>query len=668
MSENNENSTEEVEASRPGHEEEQDEQNEHSGLDYKDWNGVDIMKSLCMRCGGEGETRLMLHKIPHFRELVIASFYCEECGERNNEVTFGGEIQLEGCIYVLKVTNPKDLNRQIIKSDSASIRIREIDFEIPPHTQKGEINTLEGVLKTAAKNLALYQHERLLENPEVGLKVAQIIAILNQMSEGEYLPFHIEVDDCAGNSYVENPYVPRKDNNLSVHHYHRTREQDESLGLDASSAVYKDDVEENYKGLLHRVRAATPTEEGEGGQGISQTEVSSAAEIFTATESNFHLGRSEALSLPSPCPHCLVMGESLTAITAIPHFKEIIIMSFTCQVCGFKTNEVKAGGAVPLRGTEVRLRVTREEDLKRDVLKSDSAMVCIPELDLELGHGSLGGLFTTVEGLLTKIYKQLHEQNPFAFGDSIVLHHSAEKDLDETRDRLSVFMSKLHAFAQGQDLPFTLVIRDPLGNSFVSAPLGTSLPPELDTNLTLEDYDRSFEENEEFGLNDMNTKDFEVIENGQDEGMVALPDRLTQVYVKQADHPSVFAKGTQDDSTPNSVFYSPTAVSAPSTSNPDDGQEYCSPPAGWSVERVHTTLPHPQTLLPTASVPAPFPEDLNKRVFNDDSDLAFIPRESFYGRREGYVFRLGSQGLGYYQDRGAGVLPKLLGSQEDKAI
>jgi zinc finger protein len=60
------------------------------GVDYKEWNGIDIIPSLCMSCGATGETRLMLHKIPYFRELVIASFHCEECGERNNEVTFGG--------------------------------------------------------------------------------------------------------------------------------------------------------------------------------------------------------------------------------------------------------------------------------------------------------------------------------------------------------------------------------------------------------------------------------------------------------------------------------------------------------------------------------------------------------------------------------------------------
>ena len=37
-----------------------------------------------------------------------------------------------------------------------------------------------------------------------------------------------------------------------------------------------------------------------------------------------------------------------------------------------------------------------EQDLKRDVIKSDTASVEIPELELELSHGSLGGVYTTV--------------------------------------------------------------------------------------------------------------------------------------------------------------------------------------------------------------------------------------------------------------------------------
>ena len=62
------------------------------------------------------------------------------------------------------------------------------------------------------------------------------------------------------------------------------------------------------------------------------------------------------------------------------------------------------------------LKVRSPDDLKRDVLKSDSCMTLVPELELELGHGTLGGVFTTVEGLLTKIAKSLIENNPFAIG------------------------------------------------------------------------------------------------------------------------------------------------------------------------------------------------------------------------------------------------------------
>ena len=180
-------------------------------------------------------------------------------------------------------------------------------------------------------------------------------------------------------------------------------------------------------------------------------------------------------------------------------------MGFNCMYCGFRTNEVKGGGAIPKLGTTVQLLVTDADDLKRDVLKSDSAMVLIPELDLELGHGTLGGVYTTVEGLMNKIYTNLRDNNPFAVGDSSTNHHSSSLD---TNPRFMAFLDKLQAFARGDELPFTLIIRDLLGNSFVSAPLGSFLPPEMDKKMTMEDFERTFEENEDFGLNDMNTRDY----------------------------------------------------------------------------------------------------------------------------------------------------------------
>jgi zinc finger protein len=213
-------------------------------------NKIDIIESLCLRCGKNGITRLIIHKVPYFRELIIASFQCEECGEYNNEVTFGGEIQLQGCKYHLNLTNLADLDRQLIKSDTATIRIPSLDFEIPPMTQKGEISTIEGFIKVAVKNLSLYQEERMKQTPEIGLKVQEIINVLEEMATGNRFPFEIELDDPSGNSFIQNPYVPNKDPNMRVGFYYRTPQQDMELGLNPEKGIYRDDKDSNFKSLI----------------------------------------------------------------------------------------------------------------------------------------------------------------------------------------------------------------------------------------------------------------------------------------------------------------------------------------------------------------------------------------------------------------------------------
>ena len=45
-------------------------------------------------------------------------------------------------------------------------------------------------------------------------------------------------------------------------------------------------------------------------------------------------------------------------------------------------------------------------------------MFSIPEIDLELQPGCLGSVYTTIEGMLTKIIDQMEEINPFGKGDS----------------------------------------------------------------------------------------------------------------------------------------------------------------------------------------------------------------------------------------------------------
>ena len=74
------------------------------------------VESLCVNCGENGVTTLLLAKIPHYREVILSSFYCEICGFRNNNIQSGGAIQDQGIQYkVLKIQSNSDLNIICVK-------------------------------------------------------------------------------------------------------------------------------------------------------------------------------------------------------------------------------------------------------------------------------------------------------------------------------------------------------------------------------------------------------------------------------------------------------------------------------------------------------------------------------------------------------------------------
>jgi len=56
---------------------------------------VEEIESLCMECRENGITRLLLTYIPYFKEVIVVSFICDHCGNRNNEIQSAGEIQGE---------------------------------------------------------------------------------------------------------------------------------------------------------------------------------------------------------------------------------------------------------------------------------------------------------------------------------------------------------------------------------------------------------------------------------------------------------------------------------------------------------------------------------------------------------------------------------------------
>uniref|UniRef100_A0A3B1KC61 Zinc finger protein ZPR1 n=1 Tax=Astyanax mexicanus TaxID=7994 RepID=A0A3B1KC61_ASTMX len=415
------------------------------------------IQSLCMNCYEDGNTRLLLTKIPFFREIIISSFTCPHCHWTNTEIQSAGRIQEQGVSYNLKIKCKEDMNREVVKTDSATTRIPELDFEIPAFTQKGSLSTIEGLLDRAVAGLEQEQPIRRATDPEVANKIDQFIQRLKKLKVMEE-EFTLIIDDPSGNSFIENPCAPQKDQALSVSYYKRTPEQNASLGINDAEPEPEDKP---------------------------------ANDLDTM--------RNEVLVFNTNCPECNAPASTNMKLVQIPHFKEVIIMATNCDSCGHRTNEVKSGGATEELGTKITLHLTDSSDMSRDLLKSETCSVLIPEIEFELGMGALGGKFTTLEGLLKDIKELVVMKNPFICGDS---------STTETAEKLEQFGKKIDQIIAGE-MDVHIILDDPAGNSY----LQNVYAPDPDPEMKIEKYTRTFEQNEDLGLNDMKTEDYGEVQS-----------------------------------------------------------------------------------------------------------------------------------------------------------
>ena len=184
----------------------------------------DEIESLCMECREMGMTKFMYTKIPMFKEIILSCFSCEHCGWRDTQVSFGGKIAETGVKFVFRIENEQAINRSVVKSEFATIRIPELDFEIPPQTQKGSINTVEGFIANSIAGISALQEERRRFDPTTAAKLDEFIAKLGEYQEGKVLPFTFELTDPSGNSFIQNPYAPKPDECLTVSRFARSME------------------------------------------------------------------------------------------------------------------------------------------------------------------------------------------------------------------------------------------------------------------------------------------------------------------------------------------------------------------------------------------------------------------------------------------------------------
>lgn len=76
-------------------------------VDINPDNPVTEIESFCVACEKNGTTRILLTKIPFFKEVIIMAFECHHCGNKNSEVQSGGAISDQGIHFELKVCSHK---------------------------------------------------------------------------------------------------------------------------------------------------------------------------------------------------------------------------------------------------------------------------------------------------------------------------------------------------------------------------------------------------------------------------------------------------------------------------------------------------------------------------------------------------------------------------------
>ncbi|XP_076367073.1 zinc finger protein Zpr1 isoform X2 [Tachypleus tridentatus] len=422
------------------------------------------IESLCLRCEKNGKTRILLTKIPFYKDVVIMSFCCDHCGWENNELQPAATIQEKGVVYKVKVSTVEDLKRQVVKTEWASVTIPELQFEIPARSQEGVVTTIEGLISRAVMGLTSQKEHLQEEDPVASEKISDFLIQLCELIEVK-TTYHLVLDDPSGNSFIENFFAPQKDSNMQITHYTRSNEQDHMLGIMS------------------------------GGRENSENDVNQNSGVGGNTGLTDEHLQDEVLNFQTNCAHCNSPCPTRMKVTKIPHFKEVIIMATTCDICGYKTNEVKSGSGIEPHGTRIQFKIIDPSDMNRDILKSETCSIEIPELELEVGAGTLGGRFTTIEGLLNNIKDQLKADNPLAQGDS------ADTSM---KQRLDTFLKRLEEMIDCR-LQATIILDDPCGNSY----LQNLYAPDPDPNLNISNYERTKEQNDDLGISDMKTENYE---------------------------------------------------------------------------------------------------------------------------------------------------------------
>lgn len=248
--------------------------------------------------------------------------------------------------YTVHLLSREDLDRQIVKSNWATVTLPDVQLTIPPG--RGQLTTVEGIIRDTIRDLNISQPVRKVMDPPTFEKIDSMLTKLRDIlniEEGEededggvgndddedekkkvsenqddvaradkpFVPFTMSIDDPSGNSFFQFK-GSASDSQWNMRAYARTFEQNVTLGLvarpddmpdqqHAGQAVVADD---------HKMKGMEEFEEKRK-QAIQQITGGAADPRGIVPD--------EIFSFPSTCSSCGHELETLMQQVNIPYFQ-----------------------------------------------------------------------------------------------------------------------------------------------------------------------------------------------------------------------------------------------------------------------------------------------------------------------------------------------------------
>lgn len=288
----------------------------------------------------------------------------------------------KGVTYTVHLLTRADLDRQIVKSNWATITIPDIQLTIPPG--RGQINTVEGIIRDTVRDLNISQPVRRVMDPETGKKIDELLEKLrasidmeeededdggvgidddekpvhhepsnaSSKEEKPFVPFSVIVDDPSGNSYFQFK-GSQSDPQWNMRAYNRTFDQNVTLGLVARP----EDISE---------------EQPEGVPIVAADHKLSSVEEFESKRNKNAINRDdgtvvpdEIYSFPATCSSCGHQLETLMQQVNIPYFQ----VSFPLPIQLVANSFVRISSLCQAIATHVDTEITKSSLVARSPLR-----------------------------------------------------------------------------------------------------------------------------------------------------------------------------------------------------------------------------------------------------------------------------------------------------------